>query len=196
MTGNDSETKRVFFAIRLSEKLATSVTQNTATLKQNLKGSWTVSSDLHVTLKFLGNINATLLEDLIQGAASVAALQHTFSLTLGSLDFFPRRGSPHVLWLGVREGASELEKLAIAIDIQTNALGFPREDRPYKAHITLGRIRTHVEHLERFIEEEPFKIPRESMHATHIELMESQVSSAPGSPRYICLHSIALKASR
>lgn len=196
MTIDASETKRVFFAIRLSEALAATVAQNTSPLKETLKGRWTKAVDLHVTLKFLGNINTTILNDLIQGAADVAALQQSFSLTLGTLDFFARRGAPHILWLGVKKGTSELEQLAAAIDMRTNTLGFPRENRPYRAHITLGRVRARTEHLQKIIEENSMKIPSEKMHATHIELMESQFSTTPGSPRYICLHSIALKINR
>lgn len=190
MSEDKQQTKRVFFAIRLGKNMAAAVAESLTPLKKDLSGRWTHPDDLHITLKFLGDIAPSYIEGLAEQGRALAAKQQAFELSLGSLNFFPRRRGPHVLWLGVQDASAHLLQLATALDTKTHELGFPLETRPYTAHITLARIRMQAAALESYLQNGALFIPHESMRATHLELMETHPSNGPDLARYTCLQSL------
>lgn len=100
---------------------------------------WVRLDGLHVTLRFLG----PTLEDRVDavGAAvrAVAAVSAPFDVRLAGAGAFPSPERPRALWLGVEEGAAELAGLAARLDEELVAAGWPHEDRPFRAHLTLAR---------------------------------------------------------
>jgi RNA 2',3'-cyclic 3'-phosphodiesterase len=66
---------------------------------------------------------------------------HPFEARIRGLGAFPSAGRPRVVWAGVTEGASEMTALARRVDAALAALGFPRDERPFSPHVTLGRVR-------------------------------------------------------
>jgi 2'-5' RNA ligase len=103
--------------------------------------AWVARDNVHLTLKFLGNVETARLGGVERALAVAAAGQPSFELTLHGLGAFPSRTRPRVLWAGVAAGASELTALAARVDEVLAALDFPRETRPFAAHATLGRVR-------------------------------------------------------
>ena len=101
---------------------------------------WVRPEGLHLTLKFLGTVEESRVPAVEQ--AFVAACVGTPSLSLSLRDFgtFPAARRPRVIWAGL-EADPALELLAHRLESQFEALGFPVEGRPFRPHVTLGRIK-------------------------------------------------------
>ncbi len=99
-------------------------------------GSW------HLTLRFLGKTDQVAYERM-QRELHEAALEAPFVAGFGSLGAFPQPARATVLWLAVTRGAAELEQLAVAAEEAAQRSGFAPEERPFRAHLTLSRIRPH-----------------------------------------------------
>ena len=102
--------------------------------------AWVASQNVHVTLKFLGEVDAGRLV-AVRDALGQAAAVDPFDVRVRGLDAFPAPASPRVLWAGIADGAEGLGMLAHRVDDALAGAGFPREDRPFAAHVTLGRVR-------------------------------------------------------
>lgn len=94
---------------------------------------------IHLTIRFLGEVEDP--EPVAAAAAEVAARHAPFDVSLKGVGAFPDARRPRVVWVGLGEGAGAAAALAKDIDDAVVALGFPREERPWSAHITLGRFR-------------------------------------------------------
>ncbi len=103
--------------------------------------SWVAPENFHVTVKFLGSIDDSRVQSVID-ALHTAVRGHTpFDLEVGGLGAFPSATRARVLWAGLVGGAAPLGALAASIEEALAGLGFPREDRAFSPHITLGRVR-------------------------------------------------------
>lgn len=102
---------------------------------------WVGKANLHVTLKFLGEIRGDRVAPLGEAIAGVAAGFSPFALDAHGGGTFPGPGNPRVLWVGFREPLELVGKLQQNIENALSGAGFPREDRPFHPHITVGRVR-------------------------------------------------------
>lgn len=102
--------------------------------------AWVAETNLHVTLKFLGQIEATRVAAIADAIGVVAARTPSFELVVRGLGAFPTPARPRIVWVGL-EPAAPLAVLAGALDSALATLGFAREARPFAAHVTLGRVR-------------------------------------------------------
>ena len=108
---------------------------------RNLAGGlrWVPADNLHLTLRFLGNVEPERLERL---AASLRGVSFApFGLGLDGVGSFGRSSAVRVVWLGVGEGQSQLASLAAEVEKRCADLGFEPEERPYNPHLTLARAR-------------------------------------------------------
>ena len=105
------------------------------------KVRWSRPENLHLTLRFLGDVPLAAAETLCARLRSVGARHPAFRLSLAGLGTFGGRRGPRVLWLGVGEGSAEVHRLAEAVEATVRDAGFPPERRPFSAHLTLGRVR-------------------------------------------------------
>ncbi|MDF1595594.1 MAG: RNA 2',3'-cyclic phosphodiesterase [Acidimicrobiia bacterium] len=94
----------------------------------------------HLTLRFLGEVGAVEFDRLLMELAS-ARLGAPFDIGFDGLGAFPRSERATVLWVGINEGESQLQRLAGVVEEGVAGAGFPSEDRPFRAHLTLSRIR-------------------------------------------------------
>ncbi|MDO8690713.1 MAG: RNA 2',3'-cyclic phosphodiesterase [Dehalococcoidia bacterium] len=102
---------------------------------------WVNPEGIHLTLKFLGNVDETNLPHLAQALrASVAGIS-AFHLRTGPLGAFPSPKSPRVLWVGLAGALDRLEVLHRAVEEAAALLGFPPEERSFAPHLTLARVR-------------------------------------------------------
>ncbi|NJM05725.1 RNA 2',3'-cyclic phosphodiesterase [Candidatus Gracilibacteria bacterium] len=101
--------------------------------------SWTRSHGLHLTLQFLGEQQETLVAPLLAALAMLPPLACT--LGLAGLGAFPNATRPQVLWAGLAGDVSALHELRWRVVAATAALGIVAETRPYRPHLTLGRVR-------------------------------------------------------
>lgn len=104
--------------------------------------AWVGRDNFHLTLKFLGGVEAARLDAI--GAALMRAVGGggPFEVALRGLGGFPSPTRPRVLWVGVEQGAAAMAALAGRVDASLAHLGFEPESRPFSAHVTLGRVRT------------------------------------------------------
>jgi 2'-5' RNA ligase len=104
--------------------------------------AWVGRDNLHLTLRFLGGIDASLVDRVATTLAEAAAGVAAFDLEVRDLGAFPAGTRPRVLWAGIGAGAAETSALAARLDATLAPLGFASESRPFSAHVTLARVRT------------------------------------------------------
>ena len=102
---------------------------------------WVPPENLHFTLKFLGGITPPQLAGVVAAAREVAARTQRFSITLAGLGAFPSARRPRVVWVGVSSGADHLVALAEHLDVVLRPAHASREDRPFRPHLTIARVR-------------------------------------------------------
>ena len=107
------------------------------------KASWTKPGNIHLTLKFLGDVHTEAVDAINEAVQNVAVTQKPFSIELGGIGAFPTLARPRVIWAGVRHGASTVSSLAKIVNRELKHLGFPTDNR-FHPHLTLGRLRTPV----------------------------------------------------
>jgi 2'-5' RNA ligase len=103
--------------------------------------SWVAKGNLHITLKFLGEIRSGRIRPLEEALSGVAAGCPPFSLDAFGGGAFPGTRNPRVLWAGFREPLELVGNLQQNIENALSGAGFPREDRSFHPHITVGRVR-------------------------------------------------------
>jgi 2'-5' RNA ligase len=108
---------------------------------------WTRPENVHLTLKFLGDVRAEALDGIRAALREVCAQHVPFDATLAELEAFPSAQRARILWIGVGAGSDRLLSLAADIDDALAPLDFEREKRPYVPHLTLGRVRGRPLHL-------------------------------------------------
>jgi len=134
---------RAFIAIPIPEEVRRSVAELQRELaRAEADVKWVEPALLHVTLKFLGDIDARQHERLIPELSAVAAAAAAFSCALDEPGTFPDRGIPRVVWVGVGEGHAPLRGLAGEVERAAVAAGCARDARGFSAHLTLGRVRS------------------------------------------------------
>lgn len=133
---------RTFIALPLPG----SVQAYLASIQEQLKKTgadvgWIAPRNIHLTLKFLGEIDETAIEAVKKAIQGTCAAICRFRLNLSSLGGFPTTASPRVIWMGINEGKTETTLLADSLEEKLIPLGL-RQDRPFSAHITIGRVRS------------------------------------------------------
>jgi 2'-5' RNA ligase len=101
---------------------------------------WIPTASMHVTLKFLGNVEPREVAAIDGASRRVAADAAPITARLRTLGSFPHLRRPRVVWAGVDAGNESLHELQEALDRSLSALGFAREKRRFHAHVTIGRV--------------------------------------------------------
>lgn len=102
---------------------------------------WIRSENVHLTLKFLGDIREEVLGDLRTALEETCTAHTPFDVELAGLGAFPSTRRAYILWAGLGTGSDRLRSLAADLDAALVPLGFKREERSYTPHLTLGRLR-------------------------------------------------------
>jgi len=132
---------RAFVALELDARLRQSIGELQARLRARLGGIRLVRAEgIHLTLRFLGPTSPAQVEALRPLLAAAAAACPPAEVRVAGLGTFPERGSPRVLWLGLDAPPAILE-MQRACERAARAAGFEPEERPFRAHLTLGRWR-------------------------------------------------------
>ena len=104
-----------------------------------MRASWSREDNLHLTLKFLGDVSVADIQKVSNAVASATKSAPSFELTFSDCGTFPAHGRPSVLWIGTQ--ASDLLGLQPAIETEIATVGFPRESRSFHPHLTIARLR-------------------------------------------------------
>ena len=140
----DSEKNiRAFLAIDPPENILQAMSRLQEKLKREISGriSWTKPQGQHLTLKFFGDISSEDVKNICSAVQNRVASGQSFNLKIEKLGVFPDARRPRVLWCGVTGDTEKLSIFQKQLDSDFAGIGFPAEDRPFHAHLTLGRIK-------------------------------------------------------
>jgi 2'-5' RNA ligase len=144
-------TLRTFIAIELDDSIKDGLVQAQERLKEHIAPRsvrWVRPGAIHLTLKFLGNTSQDQVEAVRATLPLVVADTSPFSFGVGGLGCFPNTRRPRVVWIGIQEVTGALLGLRQAIEAHVAPLGFPTEKRPFRPHLTLGRVRRYANKSE------------------------------------------------
>ena len=110
---------------------------------------WVRPEGIHLTLKFMGDIQLGIAEKVLESLSSVTTVFKPFVLAINGLGVFPNLRSPRVLWAGLNGDLEVLGALQQAVDDAVGQLGLPKEQRGFSPHLTLGRVRRDVNDEQR-----------------------------------------------
>jgi len=140
----DSEKNiRAFLAIDPPENILQAMSRLQEKLKREIGGriSWTKPQGQHLTLKFFGNILTEDVKNICSAVQNRVTSESSLNLKIEKLGVFPDARRPRVIWCGVTGDVENLSVLQKKLDSDFAGIGFPMEDRSFKAHLTLGRIK-------------------------------------------------------
>lgn len=135
---------RSFIALEISDEVRERLAELLKRLhRTNASVKWVEPENLHLTLKFLGEVPEVQIDDIIQALRAIAEATSPFSFTVRGVGGFPDLRRPRVLWVGV-EAPESLLRLQQLVEKAMEMLGFALEERTYHPHITIGRVKAMV----------------------------------------------------
>ncbi len=133
---------RSFIAIDLSDAARRQIEESDAGAEEERCPGWMVRIEgIHLTLKFLGNVVPELIEEIKPVIARLASQTGPIHIEPAGCGAFPTIKAPRVIWVGLRGRIGPLAELAQRVEAEMASFGFEPEDRPFKPHLTLGRVR-------------------------------------------------------
>jgi len=133
---------RLFIAINLPVEERRAIHEATAPVRESARAArWVHEELLHVTMKFLGERSESDIAPLRVALEDVAMRHRAFAVEIDGVGAFPNWRSPRIVWMGVPESPA-LELLFHDVESACGALGYAVEGRPFRPHITIGRLRT------------------------------------------------------
>jgi 2'-5' RNA ligase len=174
---------RLFIAVPLPDEVRHALA---ALLDGPLPGRAVHPSNWHLTLRFLGDTDEVTYDRLLH-ALGVVDFGEPFRAAFGALGAFPRPAKATVLWVGFSDGLAGFTRLSGVVAEAVEAAGIPSEDRPFRAHLTLSRIRPHQD-VRPVIDRPPFDDV--SWTVGEVDVFRSHLGS--GGPRYERLERIML----
>ncbi len=134
---------RTFIAIEMTAEVKAGMKELQDKLrKSGADVAWTRPEGVHLTLKFLGEVDAATVERLGDALEEAVKGSRPFTLEVRGTGVFPTPKSPRVVWVGLEGGIDALAALYEKVEAVCEGLGFAREGRPFKPHITLGRVKS------------------------------------------------------
>lgn len=183
---------RTFIGIGLPDGCRRAIDRAVAPFRSGPRGvSWTPEENLHVTMKFLGEIASTRVDAIASLMADAAREIPPVEISVEGAGGFPSPRDPRVLWVAVRDPLELVGKLHENMETALSGAGFPREGRPFHPHVTVGRVRKALPPgwAEGFFRELS-GVRFGSARVTSCRLYESRLS--PGGAAYAVLRDVPL----
>jgi 2'-5' RNA ligase len=181
---------RTFVALSLPRDVAAAM----ASIQEELIAShaevkWDTSDKFHITLKFLGDTDSSLVPRIAEELQHCIGNFPAFEIAYEKLGGFPNVERPRVVWIGAREN-QQIKQLHTHAELVCTSFGFPKEDRSFHAHITLGRVKggRNLDRLTASLKSITFEPLLAS--CTHVHIIRSDLK--PTGSVYSLLHSIPL----
>jgi len=192
-----AEMIRTFIALELNEATRRAIGDTQTKLKRDRTANsvrWVAPQSIHITLKFLGDVAATRMDELLDAVTQACAGVAPFALTIAGIGAFPNTRRPNVVWVGARGDIAIASQLAEQIENACEMLGYAREERPFAPHLTLGRVKRDAspsdrQALGKLIEQTPVG-ELGKLTIAHTSVMKSELR--PGGSVYTCLREIRL----
>jgi RNA 2',3'-cyclic 3'-phosphodiesterase len=141
---------RSFIAVDYPPGVKQAILQIIEQGKQKIKPGlvrWVAETNLHLTLKFLGELDAKRLDQVIENLHQLADEVSPFEYTVSGRGMFPNSTHPRILWVGA-ETCPPLTRLAGSVDLAAHKTGLPLEDRPFTPHLTIARVNRDLPNLD------------------------------------------------
>jgi 2'-5' RNA ligase len=140
----DERTIRSFLALDPPEEILREIGRVQDRLRKLIHGDvrWARPESIHLTLKFFGDIPERDVANISAVAGKAAAEVGPFDLTIGGAGVFPDPHRPRIIWLGMSGDVARLVTFQQGMELALREIGFAREERPFRPHLTLGRIKT------------------------------------------------------
>jgi RNA 2',3'-cyclic 3'-phosphodiesterase len=135
---------RVFCAIELPAEVRGRLEDHVRRLRKeapDVVASWSRVENIHLTLKFFGNVEVKRIQKISEAAERTVREFTAFQIGVGGTGVFPRASRPQVLWIGVSDSSGQLNALHEKFENKCAAEGFEKENRAYRPHLTIARLR-------------------------------------------------------
>jgi RNA 2',3'-cyclic 3'-phosphodiesterase len=140
---------RAFIAIDLPQEIKECLGRIEERLKKSgADVKWVAAANIHLTLKFLGEIDEQTKQSLIQAIEDTTKGTNLFSIRLSSAGAFPNTKFPRVIWIGIDNGSAKITEIAAGLEEKIEKIGIPKETRGFTCHITLGRVKSGLNRLK------------------------------------------------
>lgn len=170
---------RTFIAIEMAPGIRRALGGVIGELKQTLgRQGWVRPENLHLTLKFLGEIEPNDIMPISNKLEAITAAMKPFHLEAAGIGCFPDERRPRVIWAGLGGDLDTARTLVRTVDDALAAIGYPRERKPFSPHVTLARVRTAIDTEALAAARERYRTARfGSLVCDHLVLMESHLGS-------------------
>jgi len=178
------EKVRSFIAVNLNPEIKEYLASLQVSLNvPETKIKWVEKNNLHLTMKFLGDMSLEQTELIKSGLKGITSRYIPFIVKLSSnIGIFPTYRMPRIIWVGIKEGVNQLEELYNSIENDLSNKGFSREDKYFSGHITIGRVK-FIRDKNNFIQIlKRIEISNLSQEVKSIDLMGSKLT--PNGPIY------------
>ena len=154
---SSDNTIRTFLAIEIPKEILDQFGRFHYRLGRSMTGvvRWARPGSIHLTLKFFGNITERDIRNIEDALKDKAKAFAPIPVAVGTMGVFPNLSRPRVLWVGITTGLEELTAMQAEIEAALEKAGFPREERAYRPHLTLGRMKSErrIEGLDKAVQE-------------------------------------------
>lgn len=136
------------------------------------------SKNLHISIKFLGDLNSLEIEKTLLALQKISFQFHPFEIDISKrIGVFPNPKRPRVIWIGIEKGFDKVKKIYHDLEKELREESFYRYDKIFTAHITLGRVKylKYPNKLTEFVKSIQFENFSQTIHS--IELMESYLTT-------------------
>jgi 2'-5' RNA ligase len=152
--------------------------------------SWVKPENVHVTVRFLGDLDDSGVARARESVRRAAGDRPAPTARLGALGAFPSLARPRVVWVGLAEGEEAVSELAQTVNAALERDGFGTPEKPFRAHLTLARVREGARGLEA-IREARIDPPPEAAALDRVAVMKSDLQ--PSGARYTALEEVRLR---
>jgi 2'-5' RNA ligase len=180
MAASDQQSFRTFCAVELPSEIRSRIQQHVDRLRASFPDaslSWTRVENIHLTLKFFGNVEQTLIPKIDKAAGLAVKEFQPFEILIAGTGVFPRPKQPRVLWIGVTDPENKLAELQRRFEENAAAKGFPKEERAFKPHLTIARVRNPDNAKEVAELNQRLGFPAMTMPVRELVIFRSELSS-------------------
>jgi 2'-5' RNA ligase len=171
---NQSTTLRLFVAVEPPRELRDRLFAALGALRRRYDAvKWEKADKLHFTLKFLGDVYEAAIPNIEASLGTIGETRSSFSAAFGRIGCFPSPAKPRIIWAGLCRGGHEMTILQEAVERELNARGFSPERRPFRPHLTVGRIRRRVQ----LVNLDSYELPADEFDIGELILKKSKLTS-------------------
>ena len=176
----------MFGAVELPDDVRARLQEHIARLRKEFPdaaASWSRVENIHLTLKFFGNVELARIPKISAAATRATAQSSRFEISVGNRGVFPRPSRAQVLWIGVSDPSGKLSALQQQFEAACAAEDFPKEDRAFRPHLTIARLRKP----ERQLADTHIQLTFEPIAVSVTELIVFRSELSPKGSRYTAI---------